>query len=375
MEFRCGNNSSTSERWFACQNGGICNYDATRGEFCGCPEGWTNDYVGFAHLPNCSLPESLLTIFFAVYSAVYWVTMIVSGYATRTKALKGKMRTLSTSTHIWSFTTWIHLLCVFIQGGFFEAALVSFAIVGVVGYWIASFTIAMLLVPIAKRAGLSWFAEMVPKFAWTAFTFQTCLTIALTGMAIHHNRDVNPANFNKYMIVNLAEQSIAVLTGCSLMFGVILKLRKVLPESAVFVRRQISVIAMSAQLLGGGGVAVMCVVGVWVAFGSVAYLWIIWLIMHLLLWIIIIFQLPLARSLELQSQQETNGTLRIKIDPDGEGSTNSSSNIASSPTAQVIGLGISGKAAGKWRKKNSRGPTKPLTRVTEIEEEKAASTG
>lgn len=373
MEFRCGLNEADGMQ-FGCQNGGVCNLSDTIGQFCECPPGWTHDFVGCAHFRNCALPVDFLRIFFIVFTVVFWLTMFVVLWKLRLVKSRGKMRTLSFACIIWSLFSWIHLLCVYLQDGFYEAGVVSFALIGINGYWIASYVIPLLFAPIAMRAGLPRIAQLSSAITWSAFTVQLAISIGLSGVTLRYCSDPNPAMFNKFMIIFLLEQCTAVMMGSIWTFQTAFRLQSLLPETAIAVKKQVTLISTVSILTVATGALTGAVTVVWIFYSSVPFIWIVWVIMHLLFLGILWFQVPLAMSLKLKPAENGVAIHRVNSEEKPATSEQTSTNLPSPELSKPIGLGIAGMTAMKWKRSpRSKGNSKQLSRVTEVEDEMVAS--
>jgi hypothetical protein len=99
---------------------------------CSCPPGWKNDYVGYAHSDNCTLPDTFLLYFFIVYSVLTLVALVVS-YGLARKAEKS-LRMFRDFFLSWLFLDWSAVLAVFLEDGFYEGS----AVVTVVFTWLGT---------------------------------------------------------------------------------------------------------------------------------------------------------------------------------------------------------------------------------------------
>ena len=251
MEFRCGlialnnNASRTNEEAqssFGCFNGGICAYDAQVGEHCVCPEGWTHDVLGFGQFLNCTLPENFIRYFFIVFTILFWLTMAIVLKKMNFVYLRGTMRKVSIGCFFWCLSSWAHLVGVFVQDGYYEAALIIFGLNGIIGFWIASKLIPMLFVPIARRAGLIWLASISPTICGIVFVLESLSIICTVSAAAYYCRDPDPSMSNLMVVIYLGQVCIAVELGCLWILLFARHLRTLIPAEAVSLMEQLKLI-------------------------------------------------------------------------------------------------------------------------------------
>src|SRR4051794_33116702 len=127
MDFRCGN-VSLSVPYFSCLNSGICQVDDLLGEHCVCSDGWVHDTIGWGHFLNCALPSSFLPTFFITYTALFSIGFLLAFYQLRTTTAKGKILLVGRGCVAWSLSSYTNVVFVFAQGGYYEGAIITFAI-------------------------------------------------------------------------------------------------------------------------------------------------------------------------------------------------------------------------------------------------------
>ena len=138
-----------------CLNGGVC----VDGIACICPPGWQNDYVGYYHSQDCSLPSDFLPIFFVVCTVVTVICIGVLHYIARNaRKLVWQWKIFYIS---WLVVDWMAVLAVYAEGGFFAVACIMTAIYSWVGTVVPTYIMMKIL--------QSYF-RLVPSFPVTIFT-------------------------------------------------------------------------------------------------------------------------------------------------------------------------------------------------------------
>ena len=198
-------------------------------QVCDCPPGWTNDFVGFFHTYNCDLPESFLTIFFAIVTCTSFFAVVAVGYKAR--GAKKHIKLLRDLVLLKTFVDWVHVLCVYLQGGMYEAGLISLLVISAIGFGLGAQTVVTMLTPIARS---------FPRFpmrtlrrgvfgGWFLFHF---LFLVLIIYAVVVVRDPRKATFNTLIFVSLALEAFYVCTMNGFQAYVISKFQQSLDESA-----------------------------------------------------------------------------------------------------------------------------------------------
>ena len=122
-----------------CLNGGIC----VEGVVCACPPGWQNDFVGYYHSQNCSLPSDFVFIFFIVCSVIVPICIGALHYIARNA--KKSVRDWKLFYIAWLIVDWVAILTVFVEDGYYVAACVSTSIYACVGSVIPAFIMVRIL--------------------------------------------------------------------------------------------------------------------------------------------------------------------------------------------------------------------------------------
>jgi hypothetical protein len=122
IPFRCGVNASLC---FSPQSS--CALDQYGQEYCVCPEGLQFDFAG-ARLSNCTMPTWFYPTFFAISTVgtIYGVAVLGNDIL-KTKS-SCKLRWIAISYTATIVLVWIHVLCVFVENGLYEAGIIFMAL-------------------------------------------------------------------------------------------------------------------------------------------------------------------------------------------------------------------------------------------------------
>ena len=358
MEFECGAvvNGSSSSVYFNCYNSGVCSFNSSRGQYCACPSGYTDDLIGFAHFPNCSLPIHALYWFFIAYTVLFYIGLLYSFRKVQTSPSRGKLKTLIILLITWSFTGWIHILCVFVQNGYFEAAIISFIFLDVSGFCLGAYSIQILIEPLGRTYGLVKISTLFIRLTWFFVVLQSLFAIIFSVFLVNVCRQINPSSFNYLDNIFMLEQALAVM-----IFGIwisisSLKLTKLIPKEAIKVKKQFKWIFIFGLILSCFCLFFAIFIIIWSFFHSFPYMWLVWMLFSFAFLLGVYVSVPVFSLLNAKKSNSN----RIIADVKSEAGTGIESPVIRS--LRIKGLPSSSKTK------------KYLTRITERSHEDTNNT-
>ena len=369
MAFHCANVSGNSFLK-ACEHSGICSENEVFGEFCLCTEGYEHDMVGFGHLYNCSLPSNALMVFFIIYTVLFSFGSVLS-LRQLSKAGNGVLKSLLKLSLAWCLSAYINVLSVFLQNGYYEAAIVTFAIEVILGYSVAAFAIRIVFVPILKRTSKTkstcFHSLRLQYFPWYVTLAQSLFSIVANGIELKYCRDLNPAYFNYLGSIQATEQALAVITSTIFIFMGSMYLKSILPKKFVRLQKQLSLIIFFAFFLGFCCCILLIAFISWNVQNTNSFLWISWMLTESTLVVGLFLTVPLFATLsKTDGTNPTSSQNKRKTDNSGEIRENGEDQDEFSGQNYPAALGI---IRSKYRRKNRfKHFSKFLSRITENEE-------
>ena len=319
MNFYCSGVNGSIIRSFPCWNGGTCSFSTINGFSCTCPTGYTHDFVGFGHFLNCSLPVRALDVFFIVYSLLFFLGLFFSilklYQTTKNERMKkkGKLKTLIKIGLLWCCTGWIHVLSVFLEKGFFDASVITFSLLSIVGYIVAGFAIQIIFEPLSKRAGLLALSKRIKCYVWSIISFQICCIIVLNSLGLSHCRDSDPTWYNLFSLIQLFEQCLAVLFCSILIFSGSIRLRVLLPKQAGKLQNQILCLIFFSFFLASSGFLLFIALLFWALYHSLPMAWLCWMLTSCALLVGVYLTVPLFDSFIVNN----NSNISLSHHPQG----------------------------------------------------------
>ena len=281
--------------------------------------------------------------------------------------LKGGIRKITIATLGWSTSSWVHVLSVYVQDGFYEAAAVSFLCLGIIGYWIAQTTVPMFVAPLARRAGWYTLERRITGICAMLFIAQVGVSVVSAGLVITTCRDLNPAQFNLWTAMNLGEQCLAVLVGALWVMWTGKRLKTMLPADATSLMTQLRIVISVTYLMVFGSLLIFGNVVAFIVLHSVPYLWISWALMNIVLLLVLSLLVKLASTVGMKSTGDGSATMpkvRARADSDPS-TTNGPFSIILPP--RIAGLGI------RTKKPSKRFVDINLSKISEKEESRVVS--
>lgn len=301
MEFRCGaeNASATHSglRFIGCTNGGTCRITLTGQQFCTCPAGWQADHVGFGHFDNCSLPQSFVRLFFIVFSAVALPCLLIqSSLLFRAWYIGSSLRPGIPLSLLWQWCNWIHVLCVYSQDGFYEAAALSLIAYLSIGYIVGAHALVAFMEPVAI---LREYNHSFRSLKRRIFVFFPCAAIVVSSFlfaSVAYAGSESTSIFNLLMFLMILVSVLAITVTQT---SIILAARRLdqlfeattlgesysstkLTEVQLRIRFQLRSVVRACMAFGIGNVCMICCLCVWAIYGQFPYLYIGWTLQFIL---------------------------------------------------------------------------------------------
>jgi hypothetical protein len=202
------------------------------GEQCDCSgTGFENDAMGFMHTRNCDLPVGFLTVYFGIHTALVFLSIFGVLYVAR--ELKSKILIIRQLFLIKLFTDWIHVLCVYLQGGMFVAGWVALVVNITVGFVWGNFMMVTFLEPVVamdRRFAISKIKKRLLFFLAIETILLSGIVIAMIALGSFAAENLGTYNALSFAFLLVACSYLAVLLVT--LFGTIQRFQRILEGSA-----------------------------------------------------------------------------------------------------------------------------------------------
>ena len=278
MELICG---SGNQSLLPCVNSLNCT--VTNGlNQCICKPGFSWDFIGYGHIPNCLIPETFLQSFFVVYTVCTFVFLILALINLCRSDVSGKIRKLAIFAMTWAFDVYLHVLAVYSQDGFYEGAIITLFLVHAFGFLSTFIVSPLLLKPLENYFKKPSFVERYLICNQIFACAHLLIEIIGCTFLIIHCRDVNPTFYNRITIVLILENVPAIMTEvCSNLYFA-LKLRKVIEHystSLPHISKQLNAMIIFLGFLFLYALLLLVATITWAVFSSFN-MWIVWMIQN-----------------------------------------------------------------------------------------------